>query len=227
MAVPATSPTGAPGTPVARVIPLSERRATAPAPDCFAAVETYWGALCDGRLMPRRSDVDPARIAGALDRTFLLDRLAPGVVRFRLAGRHLADLMGMDVRGMPLTSFILPDARDAVAEAVEAVFAEPARVDLRLRTESRMLRRGASGRLLLLPLRDRRGEVSCAIGCLSADAMPHSRPIRFSVTDDDRRTLIGYAERRPAMGEDGAEVTPPPPMAAVRRAALRLVVNND
>ena len=38
--------------------------------------------------------------------------MAPSVARFRLAGAHLSELMGMEVRGMPMTALFLPDARD-------------------------------------------------------------------------------------------------------------------
>ncbi len=164
--------------------------------DCFAEVEAYWHSLCDGRMMPTREEIDPREMAQSLERTFLLDRVAPGVVRFRLAGRHLGDLMGMDVRGMPLTAFFVPAARANVADAVELVFCEPARVDLRLRSEAGVVRAGTSARLLILPLRDSAGEVSRAMGCLSAERVSTRTPTRFDVMADDRRTLIGYGQRQ-------------------------------
>ena len=56
--------------------------------------------------MPRRAEIDPRGIENALEYAFILERIAPGMARIRLAGIHLSDLMGMEVRGMPLTSFI-------------------------------------------------------------------------------------------------------------------------
>ncbi|WP_108481986.1 PAS domain-containing protein [Oceaniglobus ichthyenteri] len=165
--------------------------------DCFAEVETYWKSLCDGRMMPLRAELDPRGIVGALDRTFLVERVAPGVARFRLAGNHLSDLMGMEVRGMPMTCFFQPGARAQIAEAVEAVFAEPARVDLWLSGPGRLGRGEMNGRMMLLPLRDDQGQVTRALGCLSASAPFGRAPNRFKITSDNRQTLVGYG-RRPA-----------------------------
>jgi len=163
--------------------------------DCFAEVESYWQTLCDGRLMPRRAELDPRGIVGALDRTFLLERVAPGVARFRLAGNHLADLMGMEVRGMPLSCFFAPAAREGIRDALEAVFSEPARIDLWLAGPGRMARGAMSARMLLLPLRDERGQVTRALGCLSSSTPMGRAPNRFTITSDVRRTLIGYGNR--------------------------------
>lgn len=180
-------------TSFGRVISLFLRRPAET--ECFAAVETYWHSLCDGRMMPLRSEIDPRGLVGALDRTFLLERAAPGVARFRLAGHHLSDLMGMEVRGMPLSCFFLPSARAGIADAVEAVFAEPARVDLWLEGPGRLARGTMKARMLLLPLRDRHGQVTRALGCLSASPPSGGAPHRFSITSDMRRTLVGYGKR--------------------------------
>jgi len=163
--------------------------------DCFAEVETYWQTLCDGRLMPRRAELDPRGIVGALDRTFLLERVAPGVARFRLAGNHLSDLMGMEVRGMPISCFFAPAAREGIRDALEALFSEPARVDLWLTGPGRMARGAVSARMLLLPLRDEAGNVTRALGCFSCSLPLGRTPNRFTITSDVRRTLIGYGNR--------------------------------
>ncbi|MEL6992372.1 MAG: PAS domain-containing protein, partial [Pseudomonadota bacterium] len=46
----------------------------------------YWNALRVNLDVPRRCDVDPRGIAGILSRTFILERVAPGLARFRVAG---------------------------------------------------------------------------------------------------------------------------------------------
>src|SRR5690606_32280451 len=53
----------------------------------------YWQSLRRGRAVPARADVEPHGISRALDHAFVLERIAPGAARFRLAGRHLIDLM--------------------------------------------------------------------------------------------------------------------------------------
>lgn len=182
------------------VIPLAEGRGGPQ--DGIAQLESYWHRLCDGRLMPDRHEVDPRGLSDNLDRVFLIERLAPGVTRFRLAGQHLCDLMGMDVRGMPLTAFFLPSARAEIAEASEAVFAEPARVELTLEGPRGMMRGRMAGRMLLLPLRDRAGGVTRALGAMIAAGPSIRAPQRFEVVAQQRRTLIGYGQRppRPATG---------------------------
>ena len=68
----------------------------------LADLRSYWDSLRKGRAVPDRADVEPKGIRRALDYAFILERIAPGAARFRLAGRHLVDLMGMEVRGMPV-----------------------------------------------------------------------------------------------------------------------------
>ncbi|WP_226782240.1 PAS domain-containing protein [Oceaniglobus trochenteri] len=190
-------------TPMGRVVSMFQRKPVES--DCFGEVEAYWQSLCDGRLMPRRAEIDPRGIVGALDRTFLIERIAPGIARIRLAGNHLSDLMGMEVRGMPLSCFFLPGARTALADAVECVFSEPARVDLWLAGPGKVTKGRMAARMLLLPLRDDAGQVTRALGCLSASAPMIGAPHRFTISSDNRRTLIGYGDR-PA----GQDTTNPP-----------------
>ncbi|MCB2111761.1 MAG: PAS domain-containing protein, partial [Rhodobacteraceae bacterium] len=65
----------------------------------ISVVRAYWEALRAGREVPYRSEIDPRGIESALEHTFVLERIAPRIARFRLAGVHLCDLMGMEVRG--------------------------------------------------------------------------------------------------------------------------------
>ena len=107
------------------VIDFTARRDSA-APRPLRELEAYWELLRDGRLVPDRSEVDPRGFPGALSQTFLLERIAPGLARIRVTGRHLSDLMGIDMQGLPLTSLFLPEARPTIIEILSAVFEEPA-----------------------------------------------------------------------------------------------------
>jgi hypothetical protein len=69
----------------------------------IAELRAYWEALREGEMLPRRDRVDPRGIAGALEHSFLIERIAPGVARFRISGMVFNDLMGMDIRGMPMS----------------------------------------------------------------------------------------------------------------------------
>ena len=104
---------------------------SAPAPrgagsSLIAQVEAYWSDQRKDALVPTRADINPRGIEAALPNAFVLERVAPGIARFRLAGGHLCDLMGMDVRGMPITTMMDVDARVALVTPLEAVFKKPA-----------------------------------------------------------------------------------------------------
>lgn len=180
------------------VIDFTARRESA-APRPLREVEAYWELLRDGRLVPDRSEVDPRGFPGALAQSFLLERIAPGLARIRVTGRHLCDLMGIDMQGLPLTSLFLPEARPTIIEILSAVFEEPAVARARLTSPGGIGRRALDARLLVLPLRDDQGDVTRAVGCLVAEGAIGRTPRRFSVDEFQCQTLIGYG-RRHGMG---------------------------
>ncbi|KZY35464.1 hypothetical protein A3731_17420 [Roseovarius sp. HI0049] len=146
------------------------------------ALVDYWEGLRRGAVVPRRAEIDPRRIEGLLSDTFIIERIAPGLARFRVAGAHLADLMGMDVRGMPVSSFIHPDRREGFAGALTRLFEEPATVRLDLLSRGGFRQPGLTGRMVLLPLRSDLGDVSRAMGCLVVEGDAGRAPRRFEVT---------------------------------------------
>ncbi len=117
----------------------------------IAAIDAYWEALRGPRAMPRRDELDPTRLDAALPHAFLLERIAPGVARFRLAGMHLNELMGMEVRGMPLTAFIAPGSRRQVSDTLEEVFETPATCTLSLHSEKAPGMPALEARMILMP----------------------------------------------------------------------------
>ncbi len=140
----------------------------------------YWDSLRDGADVPKRADVDPRQIKAALSYSFILDHMRPGTVRFRLAGQHLTELMGMDVRGMPLRSFFeLPDRR-RLMEHVEMVFEGPCSLDIDLVSDAQG-RAPLEGRMTLMPLKDHDGRVSRALGIMITDGVVGLPPRRFRI----------------------------------------------
>jgi hypothetical protein len=196
-------------------------------------VEAYWTALKGDAPLPRRSKIDPRGIESALHNAFVLERLAPTVARFRLAGMHLADLMGMEVRGMPMTALFLPDARVAAGAALDRAFAGPSIVTLILTGERGIGRGPLDARMLLLPLLDEKGKVTRVLGALQAKGQIGRQPRRFAIAET-RYVDIAGAKGLPAVAE--REPQPgfaEPPQAVFRtsptrtRPALRLVKNDD
>ncbi len=153
------------------------------APQAVEQVRGYWQALhgANGQV-PYRSDIDPRGIESALEFAFVLERIAPGVGRIRLAGMHLADLMGSEVGGMPLSVFMMPEARGALARQIDACCDGPAIADLRLVSHGEMLRPRLDARMMLLPLRSQDGTVNRILGVLVAQGEIGRKPRRFIVT---------------------------------------------
>lgn len=197
----------------ANVIDFTAHRESAE-PRPLREVEAYWDLLRDGRLVPDRGEIDPRGFPGALPYSFLLERIAPGLARVRITGRHMSDLMGIDMQGLPLTSLFMPEARPGIIEVLSAVFDEPAVARLRLESEGGIGRRRMEARLLLLPLRDDQGEVTRAIGAIVAEGAIGRTPRRFSILERHCQTLIGFGRRR---GSPAPTFTAPTTAAAEER----------
>ncbi|MGH1356579.1 MAG: PAS domain-containing protein [Thalassovita sp.] len=157
----------------------------------LAEVEAYWTALKGSRQMPARLEIDPRGIEGALSHTFMIERIAPGVGRIRLAGSHLNDMMGMEIRGMPLTALIAPEHRARFADHLEQVFTAPARLFADLTAERAIGKPKCLGRMLLLPLTDEENRVTRALGCLSTFGEIGRAPRRFKMNTQRLQPLTG------------------------------------
>ncbi|TDL83631.1 PAS domain-containing protein [Palleronia sediminis] len=193
---------------------------TAGQTDPLAALDAWWRGLCKGRIMPLRDEVDPAALSRNLDRVCLIERIAPRQARFRLAGQNLAAILGMDLRGMPVSCLFEPSARAALGDALAVLFDEPARTELRLSEPPSAFRTPVTARLLLLPLRGRSGEPDRAIGLLDPGAATVTQRLR--IEGADHRTLIGCATRPDPVDAPFAAVEKARSIAA-RRAGFRVV----
>ena len=187
----------------------------------ISQVEAYWEGLRGARLMPKRSEIDPRGIESALEHTFVLERIAPGMARIRIAGSHLSDLMGMEVRGMPLTSLITPPCRRQVNDLLEDVCQRPAMCEMRLNAEINGTRPHLDGRLLLMPLKSDLGDVSRILGCLVAQGDIGHTPRRFDVIGAKIRSItapstLPMAHKSPQKKQDAP--APPPGFSETGRA---------
>lgn len=199
----------------------------------LAELEQYWRDLRGAHRIPVRSDVDPVRIDSALPHAFILDRVAPGVARLRVAGQKLSSFIGTDARGMPLTTFFTADARDRVMEQTELVFSGPALVEVPLLSVRSLGRPRLTGKMLLLPLLGHDGTVSRALGAILMDGMIGRAPRRFDIAADQpircemlpEPQKLAWPVAVPAGGRVGTQFASKRPDAP--RPALRLVVNND
>lgn len=157
-------------------------------------VRAYWEGLRIEAALPQRHDIDPRGMAGALEVVFLLERIGHGIGRFRLAGTHLSDLMGMEIRGMPLTALFEPKARGALESLTEEAFRTPAIVEIAVEGERGIGRPALEGRMLLLPVSGDEGTCDRLLGCLVTVGPIGRSPRRFAIA----RQRTNPVEERPA-----------------------------
>ena len=150
-----------------KVVNLMSYRGDAAQPPEFMQMEGFWQALrgADGSL-PERAHFDPRGISMLLGSTLLLERISRGEVRIRLAGMALHELLGMELRGMPLSALAVPTSRLSLSERVARVFETPAIARLNFSAEPGFGRPACTARLLLLPMIGPSGAVDRALGAL-------------------------------------------------------------
>ena len=168
------------GNGQANVVSLASARIDMRFP-VISEVHAYWEALRNGRPLPLRAEIDPRGIERALENAFILERIAPGMARFRLAGMHLNDLMGMEVRGMPITSFFTPRAREEMTRVLEGVFGGPEIVEITVSAEYGIGKPAIEGKILILPLRSDLGDITRALGCFASVGPIGRAPRRFDI----------------------------------------------
>ena len=205
-------------------------------PTALTELEDYWSRLPRTKGVPDRSAVDPGAMGTLLEDSFILERVAPGVARIRVAGRNIAKLLGVEPRGLPLTTAMLPNARIALSSYLEAAFSGPSIVELPLVAPRAVGQPELNGKILLLPLRDNHGTVTRILGAL---VMSGRRGI------GGRRFEIGTSvppRVQPVVNLRAVDATGPLPkrlpslrsvagLDDIKKAkdvpALRLVVSND
>ncbi|MEM8848796.1 MAG: PAS domain-containing protein [Pseudomonadota bacterium] len=151
----------------------------------------YWSSLRDGQAIPRRDALEPRSMSFTLGHSMILDRVRSGTIRVRLGGGIMHDIMGMDVRGLPVRAFFDLDVRTRATHLVEQVFETPATLEMDLLSD------GPEGQLrgqfLVLPLLDHTGRVTKALTCLGLDGPVTAPPRRFQIVDHRLSVVQGTA----------------------------------
>ena len=189
-------------------------------------LERYWRSLRHAQQIPTRTAIDPSQIDTALPYAFILQRVAPGTARFRVAGQRIYDLLKMDARGMPFSTLFQPEARDDITDLIEAAFGEPAIIGLPLVSAGGLLQPEMRGAVILLPMQDDAGVTNRMLGAIVTPDATKSRARRFAIDADAPR-------RHETLGIKLAAATLMPKVVPQRprpdaslQPALRLVVNN-
>lgn len=199
-------------------------------------IESYWNSVRGNRLVPSRCEIDPRGMDGFLGNAFILERITTGLARFRIAGSHLSDLTGLELRQMPFSALFLPGSREILANAFEAVFDEPAMVRFAISSPAGFGRDALEGELILLPLRSDLGDVDRVLGGLILEGKVGRTPRRIEIVGQSRQSLIGYAgpahaanPEQPSLPKTPTVFGPPGAEKNSDHACghLRLIVSND
>lgn len=190
------------------VVPMTPNGETPKPRSLLWELEAYWAALPRIGLLPRRSDVDPRCIERILPDAVILERVAPGVARFRIASQHLCDIAGGEVRGMPITALFSAAHRQQMTNALVDMFDRPATLHANLKGTGPGLTRPLRGAMVLMPLCLDNGEVTRAMGAIVTDTTAASAPQRMALSDLQIRS-IGFDmggmkhKTRPRVSVDG------------------------
>lgn len=190
-------------------------------------VEAYWEGLRDGRPMPARSEIDPRGIERALSHTFILERVAPGMARFRLAGQHLNQIMGMEVRGMPVSALLAAESRSEFAMHLKDLFDGQCSLRIEMHAKGGMGRPALDAEMLLLPLYDNTSGIDRALGCMVSAGRPGQSPRRFAIQQVQSRGLSHTPQVKhsiPAFAEEASTFDTAP---KCKHPHLRLVSSSQ
>lgn len=112
----------------------------------------YWNGVRGTYLAPRRFDIEPAKIAGILSSTFMLERLDPRTYRYRLAGTAVCNIFGAELRGTNFLDGWLPEDHLSLMRRLSVLSGRGA-VELIHLEAAPAARASVAFELLLLPLR--------------------------------------------------------------------------
>jgi hypothetical protein len=172
----------------------------------FAEMRGYWEALRRPEGLPLRADLDPRGLKNCLHQTLIAERVAPGLARMRLAGAVFTDVMGMEVRGMPLSALFDPMARGPLEAVLNRVFAGAEVATLLLEAERGLGRPALTGQLMLLPMVGDLGEVDLMLGCLALRGTAGRTPRRFQILHARYETIGAAPKPAPAPAAPSATV---------------------
>lgn len=206
--------------------------------DVLQRVEKHWEKMRDAKQIPTRTALAPEPLDEALSHCFILERVAPELARFRVAGRDLTKVLGMEARSMPLNALFTVNGREALGPMIENVVSGPHVVEMPLTSSRGLARAPVKARLLMMPLADRNGEPTRIFGALVTDRKPNGTAWRFDVdTAQPLRCKRVFANLRKPVVHGPSQpfpVSAPAPTAAnpatlpkSGRPHLRLVVDNS
>ncbi len=141
----------------------------------------YWDRVRNGRIAPRRFEIEPGQIASVLPETFIAEHVGVPGCRFRLVGTKICAQFGRELRGSDLLSLFRAEDRDSLAALLRSVYRDAAMgvVEFDAYTEAH---RHVKFELIMLPLIHTENTVNRILGSMSAFDPPFwlgATPIRY------------------------------------------------
>ena len=127
----------------------------------------YWDRVRNGRIAPRRFEIEPGQIASVLPETFIAEHVGVPGCRFRLVGTKICAQFGKELRGSDLLSLFGTEDRDSLAALLRSVYCDAAmgEVQFDAYTEAH---RHVKFEMILLPLIHTGNTVNRILGSMSA-----------------------------------------------------------
>jgi hypothetical protein len=165
----------------------------------------YWDDIRNGRLAPRRFEIEPAKIASLLPETFIAEGAGMLGIRFRLAGTKICEQFGRELRGVDFLTLWPAKDREALASLLRNILVDAGVGfgEFRAYTQAN---REARFELLLLPLIHTGETINRLLGAITAIEPPFwlgAEPlVRFEVAGLD----LHWPDGMPAFAKQGAEI---------------------
>lgn len=189
--------------------------------------KAHWDQARGADPLPDRHALDPAALDAALPFSFVAERVAPEILRLRVAGNRIGSLLGMEPRGIPLCTFFTTPGREALGPIIARVLDEPAMAEMRLTMARGVTRPPIEATMVLMPLQGVHGISDRVIGAIFSDFLTAPSGARFDI---DRRSvrIESVAAEKPELGAlrvvAGGRAFRG---RASGRSGLRLVVDNS
>ena len=191
-----------------------------------ALFKAYWDDARGAHALPDRNAIDPSALDAALPFSFVAERVAPEILRLRVAGHRIGSLLGMDPRGMPLCGFFTTPGREALGPIVARVMDEPAMAEIRLTMARGLTRPAIEATMVLMPLQGPHGICDRVMGAIFSDFITAPTGARFDI---DRRAIRMESVVTPKIQPAPLRVVAgsrPRDARSTPRGGLRLVVDN-
>jgi hypothetical protein len=131
----------------------------------------YWDRVRNGRIAPRRFEIEPSKIAPLLPETFIAECSGLRSYRFRLAGTKICEQFGRELRGTDLMNLWGTKDRDAFASLLRTVFTDGAVGQVLFHAYSEAHRQ-VKFELVLMPLIHTSETINRVLGAVTAIEPP-------------------------------------------------------